>query len=325
MINYIPLYILSAVLSFGLCIIINKVIIPPLKRKAAQPIYMGGPAWHGTKSGTPTLGGISFICAVLVSVGSSSLLLFAIVEKDTAISVILIVSFALLNSLIGLIDDLTKLTHKRNKGLSPLQKLFLQLLCAILFLTVRSLIFGYNTEIAVSGFTLDLGIFYYPASVFFLLGIINCANLTDGIDGLATSVSGVMCICLFIISAFSFPDVGLVSCTVAASALGFLFFNVNPAKIFMGDTGSLFLGAIAASVVFSIGNPFLSAIFGGVYVIEGLSVIVQVISYKTRKKRVFLMSPLHHHFEKLGWNESKICLCAAVLTAGLSAVAYLLI
>jgi len=325
MFNFVPIYLLSFVVAFCICIPICRGIIPPLRRKAAQPIYEGGPSWHSSKSGTPTLGGISFILAILFSAVITLAILFALGKVEISLSVILIIGYALLNSLVGLFDDLTKLVRKQNAGLTPIQKLILQGILAIAFLFIRHRLLGYDTAITVLDYSIDLGIIYYPAAVFFLLGIINCANLTDGVDGLASGVYSVMSLCMLIISVYSFPDVGIVSALSSGGVLAFLFFNINPAKIFMGDTGSLFLGALAASIVFSFGNPFLSLLFCGVYVIEGFSVVIQVISYKVRKKRIFLMSPIHHHLEKIGWNESKICMCAILLTVVLSVPAYLLI
>ena len=325
MYNFTPIYLFAFLVSFLICIPICRAIIPALRKRAAQPIYEGGPVWHTAKCGTPTLGGISFIISISLACLLVCLILFKSGLSDIALSVLSILIFSVANSLVGLIDDLTKLKRKRNKGLSPLQKLIFQLFLAILFLIARHKLLGYGTEIVVADTTLDLGVAYYPLSVFFLLGLINCANLTDGIDGLATGVSATMGVCIFLISAFAFSDAAIISAALAGGALAFMKFNINPAKIFMGDTGSLFLGAVAASVVFCLGNPFLSMLFGGIYVIEGCSVILQVLSFKTRKKRILLMAPLHHHLEKRGWSESKICSVAMLITLSLSIPAYMLI
>ncbi|MBQ2876825.1 MAG: phospho-N-acetylmuramoyl-pentapeptide-transferase [Clostridia bacterium] len=308
------IYLFVFILSFAICAPTCKAIIPRLRRSAAQPIYEGGPTWHTSKSGTPTLGGISFIIAITVSGELGALLLVNGGKTEEAISVVSILAFALVNSLIGLADDITKLTKKQNAGLTPLQKLFLQSVSSVAFLALRRILFGDDTAITVAGYTLELGAFYYFAAFVFLLGIINCANLTDGVDGLAAGVSFSSAIPLFLISAHIYSDCAMISAALAGGALAFLLYNSNPAKIFMGDTGSLYLGAVAASLPFTLDNPFLSFLFGTVYVIEGLSVIIQVISYKTRKKRVFIMAPLHHHLEKRGWGETKICLAASALT-----------
>ncbi len=325
MIGLLPLYLLSFLLSFGICTPVCKRLIPFLRSKAAQPIYESGPAWHSVKFGTPTLGGLSFIISIMIATVISVTILFHADMTDTAFSVISIVGFAFANALVGLTDDITKLARKQNAGLSPLQKLGLQLVLAVAFLFVRAEFFGDDTVISISEFSVDLGIIYYPAAVVFLLGIINCANLTDGVDGLASGVAFSIGISLFLICAARYEDAALVAVMLAGGTLGFLIFNINPARIFMGDTGSLFLGAVAASVVFCFDNPFLSLLFGGVYVIEGCSVILQVISYKTRKKRILLMAPLHHHLEKKGFSETKICMLAIIFTLFLAVPAYMLI
>lgn len=325
MLNFVPIYILAFIISFGIAIPVCRGIIPPLRKRAAQPIYAGGPTWHSSKSGTPTLGGLAFIISVLCGALLCSAVLLFLELDETCLSVISVICFALLNSLVGIVDDLTKLLRKQNAGLNPLQKLFFQTIIAVLFLFVRHKLLGYSTEIPFFDHTLDLGFLYYPITVFIMLGIVNCANLTDGVDGLASGVFAAMSTCIFLISAYSFPDAAIISALGAGGVLAFLIFNVNPAKIFMGDTGSLFLGGIAAAVVFCFSNPLLSILFGGVYVIEGISVVLQVVSYKSRKKRLFLMSPIHHHLEKIGWNESKICLVAVMVTLSLSIMAFLLI
>lgn len=325
MFNYVPIYLLAFAISFGVCVPVCKRLIPTLKKKAAQPIYEGGPFWHSAKSGTPTLGGASFVISVLLAALLSCSILFMTGSTKVALSVISVVGFGLLCSLVGLIDDLTKLKRKHNAGLTPMQKLVLQTVFSAAFLFVRHGVLCYPTDVIILDKSIDLGLLYYPAAIFVLLGIVNCANLTDGIDGLAASVSLAIGVCLFLISAYSYQDSAIISAMLCGGALGFLVFNVNPAKIFMGDTGSLFLGAQAAGVVFCLGNPFLSILFGGVYVIEGFSVVLQVLSYKTRRKRIFIMSPIHHHLEKIGWNESKICLVAVIVTLVLSIPAFLLI
>ena len=308
------IYFLAFILSFAICLPVCRAIIPRLRRYAAQPIYEGGPSWHTSKSGTPTLGGISFIVSVTLSGALGALLLFHRGQPDKAISVACILCFALVNSLIGLADDITKLTRKQNAGLTPIQKLFLQSVAAIAFLSLRRILCGDDTAITLAGYTLELGAFYYFGAFIFLIGITNCTNLTDGVDGLCAGVSFTSVISLFLIIAASYSDAALISAALGGGTLAFLLFNTNPAKIFMGDTGSLYLGAIAASLPLTLDNPFLSMLFGAVYVIEGCSVIIQVLSYKTRRKRVFIMAPLHHHLEKRGWGETKICLAASLLT-----------
>lgn len=266
------------------------------------------------------MGGLAFLCSISLTLSVIIIFLLACEKNQTAISIVISLLFCIANSIIGIVDDFTKLKRKENAGLTPLQKLFFQLLFAILFLMARKYFFGDTTRLNLSFFEIDLGPLYYPFAIILLLGIINCANLTDGVDGLASSVA------LTIGTAFLFllgsnADVSLLSCALMGGALGFLIFNAHPAKIFMGDTGSLFLGSLSACLAFSSGNPLLIILIGGVYVIEGISVILQVAVYKVCKKRVFKMAPLHHHLEKCRISEGRICVIAVAATLILSALA----
>ena len=312
--KYFPLYCIAFFITVFLTLIIEKRFIPFLKSKAKQPIYQEGPAWHVSKSGTPTMGGLAFLIATTVALGLSSLVFLFDGAKDSFFAVILSLGFSLGNALIGIFDDITKLKRKENAGLTPKQKLFLQFILASLFITLREFIFDGGTYIKFAFATFNLTWLYYPISVFILLGLINSANLTDGIDGLASSVSFAISISLFYICAALIPEAALISAVLAGASLGFLFFNMNPAKIFMGDTGSLFLGALITSAAFLIENPIIFLLLASVYVIEGGSVVLQVLYYKITKKRLFKMAPLHHHLEKCGFSENKICLCAVFLT-----------
>ncbi len=293
--------------SLGLTFVIEQKLIPLLAKRAKQPIYEDGPSWHLSKSGTPTMGGIAFVIAI-----SLPLLISSLIIKET--SILITVLFAVGNSLIGIFDDMVKLMKKKNAGLSPMQKLFLQTILSVIFLMSRAHFFSDNTSIKFSFGTLNLGFFYYPFALILILGVINCANLTDGIDGLASSVSAAIAIVFILLFGRSFSGVSLISLSLLGGVLGFLFFNCNPAKIFMGDTGSLFLGAMAASLAFSTANPTVIIFIGIVYVAEGVSVILQVIYYKLTKKRLFKMAPLHHHLEKSGISENRICILAVVFT-----------
>ena len=231
--------------------------------------------------------------------------------------------YAFSNALVGVFDDLAKLHKHKNQGLTPLQKLILQFVLAVLFLYFRNLLIGDSTTLSFSFGEVDLGLWYYVISIIILLGITNCANLTDGIDGLATSVAFSIAICMLYISSSLFEDVAITSASMIGITLGFLIFNLHPAKIFMGDTGSLFFGAFAGSCAIALGNPLIAILVGGVYVIEGISVILQVVFYKLTKKRIFKMAPLHHHLEQCGWSENKICIVAILLTFVFSIPAYI--
>lgn len=312
--KYFPLYAIVFFVTLSITVIAEKRLIPKLAKAAQQPIYTEGPEWHASKSGTPTMGGLAFLLSVSVALTLSSFFLFYTGNVEAGTSLAFATVYSLFNSLVGVIDDITKLKRKRNAGLSPIQKLALQFLFAVIFLFARAALLGDDTVIAFSFGAFDLGIFYYPICVILLLGIVNCANLTDGIDGLATSVAFSVGIVLFYLSASLFYDVAVIASALISAAVGFLLFNIHPAKIFMGDTGSLFFGALAVSAVFSMKNPLLSVLIGGVYVIEGASVILQVLYYKATKKRLFKMAPLHHHLEKCGMSENKICIIAILAT-----------
>ena len=322
--NLFPLYALVFIFSFGFTVFFEKHLIPALRKKASQPIYADGPKWHEKKKGTPTLGGLGFLCASILGTAISIPLLVKIKGTSSLISLMLTLGYALLNALIGIFDDLKKLHKKHNKGLSPLEKIISQLVIAILFLYFRFLLLGDNTTVSFAFGEINLGFFYYILSVIILIGIVNCANLTDGIDGLATSVAFSIGVSLLYISSALFEEVAIISSAMIGVTVGFLIFNLHPAKIFMGDTGSLFFGALVAASAVSLGNPFLALLVGGVYVIEGISVILQVISFKLTRKRLFKMAPIHHHLEQCGWSENKICIVAILLTFIFSIPAYII-
>ena len=322
--KYFPLYLFVFLLSLLVTALIERRLIHALSGKAAQPIYADGPSWHLKKTGTPTMGGVAFIIAVALSLCASAAFLYFAKEYDEAVSIVISALFAIANALVGLADDLTKLKRKKNAGLSPMQKLVCQTVIAILFLLSRKLLLSDTTELAFSFGKIDLGGFYLPLSIIAILGTVNCANITDGIDGLASGVAFSIGTVLFYISASLFSDVAIVSSCMMGAAIGFLIFNIHPAKIFMGDTGSLFFGALAVSGVFSLKNPLIMLFIGGVYLIEGASVILQVVYFKLTGKRIFKMAPLHHHLEKSGMSETKICMLAIILTFLLSIPAFIL-
>ncbi len=322
--KYFPLYVAVFFITLVLTVLIEKKFIPYLKIKAQQPIYDEGPTWHLSKSGTPTMGGIAFLTASLISLSIAAVLLLIFESKDSFFALLLSLGFATGNAAIGLIDDLTKLKRKKNAGLSPKQKLFLQFILCAAFLFLRSLILKSDTSLNFSFGEIELGFFYYPISIFVMLGLINSANLTDGIDGLASSVAFAIGISLFYISAALSPELAFISSAIVGATVGFLLFNLHPAKIFMGDTGSLFLGSLIASSSNLIENEVVILMVSGVYVVEGFSVVLQVLWYKLTKKRIFKMAPLHHHLEKSGFSENKICLCAIFLTFLFSIPAYII-
>lgn len=291
-------------------------LIPWLSGKAKQPIYEVGPAWHISKSGTPTMGGIAFPLAIGLPM-MITVIISMLKDDNTAVGTELIISFLFMtfNALVGLFDDLVKLRRRENAGLSPLQKILLQLLITLLFLMARGHFMNDNSIIDLGVMSFDAGIWYYPLMTFLSLGIINCANLTDGIDGLASTTAICISFCYLILGlCLSITTLSVTAAAVFGCAIGFLIFNRHPARIFMGDTGSLMLGAAAFCMTMTLGNPAIVIASGIVYVIEGVSVIIQVAVYKLTKKRLFKMAPLHHHLEKCGLSENRICIIAATVS-----------
>ena len=312
--THLSIYIAIIIATSLITALIEKKLIPKLKIAARQPIYAEGPAWHLSKSGTPTMGGLAFLASSSLSLIISALVIYFTSSESMGISLMISAGFAILNSCVGIFDDLTKLRHKQNAGLTPTQKLLLQSAIATLFLLLRAYMLGDSTVVTFSFGKIDFGFFYYPLSLLILLGIVNCANLTDGVDGLASSVAFSVGVVFLFLSARALSDFGIISAVMIGASIGFLIFNIYPAKIFMGDTGSLFLGSLAVSCAFSVNNPFVIIFIGGIYVIEGVSVILQVLYYKACGKRLFKMAPLHHHLEKSGLSELTICIIAIIST-----------
>ncbi len=312
--GYFPLYAIAFIATFTMTAIIERHLIPRLKKVAEQPIYEGGPAWHLSKSGTPTMGGLAFLLSILVTLTLSSIFLYLTDNREGAISIALAALYAGLNSLVGILDDYKKLKRRHNEGLKPKEKLVLQALIAALFLLLRYVLLGDGATLTFSFGDVDIGWFYYPLALIILVGITNCANLTDGIDGLASGVAFAAGVSLFYISCALSYEVCFISSAIMGAATAFLIFNLHPAKIFMGDTGSLFLGALLSAGAFTLGNPLIIIFVGGIYVLEGVSVILQVACFKLTKRRMFKMAPLHHHLEKLGWSENRICIVAIIAT-----------
>ncbi len=319
---HFPIYIFAFFLTMLVTIILEKRLIPVFKEKAKQPIYEEGPKWHMSKSGTPTMGGIAFVIAISLAILLSGIIISVSLSKESFISIVISLIYALANAGIGIIDDKEKLKKSKNKGLTAWQKLLLQSICALAFLLSRKLILNDSTVISFSFGDIDLGFLYYPLSMLILLGVVNCANLTDGIDGLASSVAFSIGISFLYITASIDTATGIFSSAIIGASIGFLVFNIHPAKIFMGDTGSLFFGSLIVTMAFMLNNPLLILFIGAVYIFEGISVILQVFVFKLTKKRLFMMAPIHHHFEKKGWSENKICIIAMITTFLMSIPAY---
>lgn len=299
--------ILAFVLGTIMSLILGHIIIPILhKLKFGQNIRKEGLKSHLKKAGTPTIGGLIFIFSIII-------VMVAMRYKVTDEAMIILYG-TLAFGIIGFLDDILKIIHKDNEGLTSKQKFLLQLI----FSTAIA-IYGYiniGSEIFIfKGYTLDLGMLYIPFVIFYFTAVTNAVNLTDGVDGLASSVTVLVLLFFSIISFNLGHDSVTVFCIGLIGALiGFLKYNANPAKVFMGDTGSLALGGAISTILLVLKMPLLVIIVGGVYVVETCSVIIQVASFKLTGKRVFKMAPIHHHFEKSGWNEVKIVTVFSIVT-----------
>ena len=286
--------------------ILGVFILPALRRmKFGQSIREEGPESHQKKAGTPTMGGLIFIGSIIIA----TLALSSIYEVMTTQTIVLLIVFVGFG-IIGFLDDFIIVVLKRNLGLTSLQKLAGQIIVAILaFFLLKLGPFDTTVKLPFTDFTIELGVFYVAFLLFWLVGFSNAVNLTDGLDGLVAGTSSIA-FGAFGVHALLFGqlDIAMFAFVATGAMLGFLLFNVKPAKVFMGDTGSLALGGALAMISVLIKQEFLLLVIGIVYVIETLSVIIQVISFKTTGKRVFKMSPIHHHFELSGWSEWKVVL-----------------
>lgn len=300
--------------SFLLAVILGPLTIPLLRRlKFGQQVRDDGPKAHLKKAGTPTMGG-----AIILLAFALSFLKFSVMDTDFYVLLIATLGFGL----IGFLDDYIKIIFKRSLGLTAKQKLIGQLLCAglICVLLWQS---GHSTVISIPGTSLglDFGWFYYPFIVLMMLAVSNAVNFTDGLDGLLAGTSAIAFSAFAIIAMQASEISAAVSAAAMVGAvLGFLVFNAHPAKVFMGDTGSLGIGGAIAAVAILTKTELLIIIIGGIFVIEMLSVIIQVVSFKTRGKRVFKMSPIHHHFELCGWSEWRVVITfwlVGIVLAGL--------
>lgn len=303
--------------AFVLTLILGRLIIPALRRlKFGQEIREEGPKWHAAKSGTPTMGGLIFIISIVVMTIIMAVVgtYLGVIGSITDLLIVLLLSLAF--GLIGFVDDYIKVVKKRNLGLTAAQKFGMQFAAALIFSTWVAVGSGIGTVIDLP-FTkaeIDLGWLYIPFVIFVMLATVNSVNLTDGLDGLASSVTAVVAAFYLITSSMlSNTAMAFFAAIILGSLVGFLFYNWKPAKVFMGDTGSLFLGGAVCGLAIMLRQPITLIIVGFVYVMETLSVIMQVTSYKLTGKRIFKMSPIHHHFEMCGLSEVKIvCMFTAV-------------
>lgn len=300
---------LALVMAFITAVIVGRFYVPWLKKiKAGQEIKENGPTWHMSKSGTPTMGGVIFISActlVCLTVGFDSM-------RSGDFTHIFVLLFALVFGVIGFLDDWEKLRKKQNLGLSAKAKFLLQLVAALVFILLLRKMGYISTHLYIPFWNVTVYIpevIYFILAAFIIVGTVNAVNITDGVDGLASGTSIPVCL-FFAAVSFLWGDkymaLGIFASALLGGLMGFLVYNFNPAKVFMGDTGSLFLGGAIAALAFAYDMPLILITLGIVYIIETLSDIIQVTYFKlTHGKRVFKMAPFHHHLEMGGWTGKK--------------------
>ena len=326
---------LSLVLAFALTAILGPMFIGWLhKLKYGQEIREEGPQWHQKKSGTPTMGGIMFITGIGVAV-LINMAITAIMGNldDNIMKSVILFAIALGFGAIGFIDDYIKVVKKRNLGLRALQKFLLQLAFAAAYVVIMYCMGMLRCEVIIPfiRYSVTLPIWLYiPFVMFVVVGTVNAVNLTDGLDGLASSVTVVTSLFFALYAFFTFNQTGIsiFAMAIVGGLLGFLIFNKYPAKVFMGDTGSLFLGGAIALIAIDLNMPIYLIIVGFIYFAETLSVIMQTAYFKYTKKkygegrRIFKMTPIHHHFEMISWKETKIVSVFSLVTLILCIIAF---
>lgn len=329
--NSILTMILSGVAALGITAILGFGIIPWLRKlKFGQTILEEGPKWHKSKQGTPTMGGIMFIIGIFFSAAAMLVVNYITGNKleltgdmNTKIWAGLIM--ALMFGLVGFADDYIKVVKKRNLGLSIVQKSIAQVVICAGYLTSLFLAMGKDPYMFVPFIgKVDLGIWFWVLGVCVIYGAINAVNFTDGIDGLCSSVTATAAVSFIAIAVIhKFLGVGVLAAALLGGCIGFFIWNKFPAKVFMGDTGSMFLGGMVVAIAYALDCPVILIFTGFIYVIEALSDVIQIGYYKiTHGKRIFKMAPIHHHFEMCGWSEKKIdaVFCTVNLIAGIIGV-----
>ena len=313
--------IVTALASLVMTAIIGYFLLPVLRAlKAGQSIREIGPTWHNSKAGTPMMGGLMFIASLVICLVINA---FSIQEK----TVFYVLGFGLCFGIVGFLDDFFKLKFKRNLGLTALQKSMLQMAVSALYLYLLYKEGSMTSDLYIP--FADVTVHIHPMlyiffAMFVMVGCVNAVNLTDGVDGLCGSVT-IPVMVFFTAAAVCMGkfDLALLPAALTGGLIAYLFYNWHPAKVFMGDTGSLFLGGIACGLAFALDMPLVLILVGIVYIVETLSVILQVGNFKlTHGKRLFKMSPIHHHFEMCGWKEVKIVLVFTAVTALMCAVAW---
>lgn len=323
--------LLACALGFVVTAAIGPSIIHWLRKmKFGQHILEDGPTWHMKKENIPTMGGFMFIIGIGVAVlvmGALSGVFFGGTTAGEVAHYFALPGLALLYGLVGFVDDYAKIKHRANAGLTPMQKLVLQIVVAAVFISMLRLFGSARPEVYLPFIDITLTL-PWPVFVLFacfvIVGCDNAVNLTDGIDGLAAGVTLPVAV-FFALAALRQQNLAaaIFAGALAGGLLGFLIYNFNPAKVFMGDTGSLFLGGAVAGLAFACNMPVILVLVGFIYVLETVSVVLQIGYFKlTHGKRLFKMAPIHHHFEMCGWNEKQIVLTAAGLTVLLCAAAW---
>lgn len=321
--------VLACALSFVVTAAIGPSVIRWLRKmKFGQKILEDGPTWHMKKQNIPTMGGLMFMTGIAAALFAVGLLTGAFRGgADETAHYFAVFGLALLYGLVGFVDDHAKIKHKANAGLTPLQKLVLQIVVAAVFISMLRLFGSARPEVWIPFADVTLTLpwaVYVLFACFVIVGCDNAVNLTDGLDGLAASVTLPVAV-FFAFVALKQQNLGAMAFAgaLAGGLLGFLIYNFNPAKVFMGDTGSLFLGGAVAGLAFACHMPVILVVVGFIYILETVSVILQVGYFKlTHGRRLFKMAPIHHHFEMCGWNEKQIVLTAAGITAALCLLAW---
>ncbi len=315
--------IITCVLAFVVSAVAGRFLIPALRAlHVGQSIREVGPTWHNSKQGTPVMGGLMFIFACLVCIVTA---IGGFRSGDY--TYLLVYCFALIFGIIGFLDDFIKVRKKRNLGLTEIQKLLLQLAAAALYLVVLRKTGHLTSQLYIPFANLSITIpwvLYLILSIFIIVGTVNAVNLTDGVDGLSSSVT-IPVMLFYAVVAWQWQKIGAsqLAAALVGGLCGFLIYNFHPAKVFMGDTGSLFLGGAVCGLAYALDMPLILILVGIIYIVETLSDIIQVGYFKlTHGKRIFKMAPLHHHFEKCGWSEVKIVGVFTAITVVFCILAY---
>jgi len=317
--------LLSFIVSFAASALMGLIAIPVLRRlKAGQSIREDGPKWHMSKQGTPIMGGIIFVFGIIVTCFTVGLPFIR--AKD--LTHLFVLMFALVFAIIGFVDDYEKLRHKQNLGLTAWQKLLLQIVAALVFVFLMRKQGNLTPNLFIPFFNITIPIYepvYFVFAAFVIVAEVNAANLTDGVDGFLSGVTIPIGVCFAAISMLgtAAAGAGIFAAALTGGLVAFLLFNFHPAKIFMGDTGSLFIGGAVAALAFAFDMPLVLITLGLVYLLEALSVVIQVLYFKaTKGKRFFKMSPLHHHLELSGWSEKKLFFVFTLISAVLAVISY---